>query len=115
MKYEMKLKPVYFEKIKAGEKIYEVRLNDEKRQLLKIGDTLLLKKEPNLAEILQTKIVDLIYFKSFSAMLDKLPAKQIGFDNYSKNQIENIYREFYSVEDELKYGIVAIQVQIEKE
>lgn len=28
----MKIKPIYFDKIKKGEKIYEVRLNDEKRR-----------------------------------------------------------------------------------
>lgn len=112
MEYEMKLKPVYFEKIKAGEKIYEIRLNDEKRQLLKIGDTLLFKKEPDLTESLQTIIVDLIYFKSFSEMLETLPADKIGFKDYSKQEIENVYHKFYSVEDELKYGVVAIKLKI---
>lgn len=32
MKYEMKLKELLFNKIANGEKIYEIRLNDEKRQ-----------------------------------------------------------------------------------
>lgn len=108
----MKLKPVYFEKIKAGEKVYEIRLNDEKRQLLKIGDTLLFKKEPELAEILQTKIVNLFYFNSFSEMLEALLADEVGFNGFSKNEIEDIYHEFYSSEDELKYGVVAIKIEV---
>lgn len=34
MQYEMKLDRKPFDKIKCGEKIYELRLNDEKRQKL---------------------------------------------------------------------------------
>lgn len=108
----MKLKPVYFEKIKAGEKIYEIRLNDEKRQLLKVGDVLTFKKEPDLTESLQTKIVDLFYFKSFSEILETLSAGEIGFKGFTKNEIEDIYHGFYSSEDELKYGVVAIKIEI---
>ena len=34
MQHEMKIKAIYFDKIKNGEKVYEVRLNDEKRRLM---------------------------------------------------------------------------------
>lgn len=112
MEYEMKLQPIYFEKIKSGKKIYEIRLNDEKRQLLKIGDTLTFLKEPDLIEPLQTTIEDLIHFKSFSEMLETLPASKIGFDNYSKNEIEDIYHEFYSPEKENRFGVLAIKLKI---
>lgn len=43
MKHEMKIREVYFNKIKSGEKIYEIRLNDEKRRLIDVGDVLVLK------------------------------------------------------------------------
>lgn len=112
MDCEMKLKPVYFDKIKAGEKIYEIRLNDEKRQLLKVGDILTFKKEPELKETISAEIIDLIHFKSFSEMLEVLPADKIGFKDYSKLEIENVYHKFYSVEDELRYGVVAIKLKI---
>lgn len=38
MKHEMKLQPKYFEYILNGTKRIEIRLNDEKRQLINIGD-----------------------------------------------------------------------------
>lgn len=38
MKHEMKLNNGPFERIKNGTKTIELRLNDEKRQLLKIKD-----------------------------------------------------------------------------
>ena len=37
MVHEMKLRAVYFDKIKAGQKIYEGRLFDEKRNALALG------------------------------------------------------------------------------
>ena len=37
---EMKLQPKYFEYILNGTKRIEIRLNDEKRQLIKLRDTL---------------------------------------------------------------------------
>ena len=45
MEHKLKLQAIYFDKIQRGEKIYEVRLNDEKRQLIKIGDTLEIYEE----------------------------------------------------------------------
>jgi ASC-1-like (ASCH) protein len=38
MKHEMKLNVEPFNKIKSGKKTIELRLNDEKRQLVKIKD-----------------------------------------------------------------------------
>jgi hypothetical protein len=41
MQYTFHLKPHYFANMKEGSKRLELRLNDEKRRLLKIGDTIL--------------------------------------------------------------------------
>ncbi|MCQ2381839.1 MAG: DUF3850 domain-containing protein [Clostridia bacterium] len=48
MKHAMKIKEIYFNKTKSGEKVYKIRLNDEKRRLININDTIVLTKEPNL-------------------------------------------------------------------
>lgn len=115
MIHEMKLKAVYFDKIKSGEKIYEIRLNDEKRQIIDVGDVIVFKKEPELQETLKTIVKDLVYFKSFNEMVDTLPLNKIGFNKESKSEVENIYYNFYSADDEHKYGVVAIKVEVIKE
>lgn len=114
MIHEMKLREVYFNKIKSGEKIYEIRLNDEKRQLIDVADILIFKKQPDLQEELKTEVKDLIYFKSFKEMIDTLPLVKVGFEKESKQQVLDIYRQFYSVEDEQKYGVLAIKVNVLK-
>lgn len=114
MEHIMKLKAIYFDKIKCGEKIYEIRLNDEKRSLINIGDTLKFKKEPEQMEEITTKVEDLIHFKSFSEMLNILPLDMIGFKNESADKVLEIYRKFYSTQDEEKYGVLAIKVKVLK-
>ena len=108
----MKLQSKYFDKIKQGEKIYEIRLNDEKRKLINIDDTIIFKKEPDYTENIFCKVTDLIHFNSFNSMIDALPPTFVGFENLTINEIVNIYHEFYSPCDEIKYGVLAIKVEI---
>ena len=46
----MKLKPEFFDQVKSGKKIYEVRIYDEKRQKVAIGDNIIFKREPDLID-----------------------------------------------------------------
>lgn len=112
MNHEMKLREIYFEKIKNGEKIYEIRLNDEKRQLLKIGDTITFQNESNLNDTIETKIVDLQKFDTFFDMASTLDLSLVGFDNTPKEKVVQIYHEFYPVEKETKYKVLAIKIQV---
>lgn len=112
MIHKIKVKELYYNKIKTGEKIYEVRLLDEKRSLIKIGDILRINKEPELIEFLDARVVELIKFKSFQEMAQTLPAKSIGFIGCNTQEIVDTYRKFYSKEQEQKLGVVAIKLKI---
>ena len=94
MVHEMKLRAIYFDKIKAGEKIYEIRLNDEKRKLIDVGDVIVFKKEPELKEVLKTVVKDLIYFSSFNEMSATLPLEKVGFANQPIDEVVSIYHQF---------------------
>ena len=50
MEHIMKLYESSFEELKTGKKKREYRLNDEKRRLVRIGDTIRFLKLPNLDE-----------------------------------------------------------------
>jgi len=114
MKHEMKLRAIYFDKIKTGEKIYEIRLNDEKRKLIDVGDVINFKKEPELTEEMNAIVKDLIYFDSFKEMSLTLPLEKVGFENKTLDEVIDIYHQFYSEENEKKYGVVAIKVEVLK-
>lgn len=109
---EMKLKETYFNKIRNKEKIYEIRLNDEKRQLIKIGDLIVFKKEPELQETLTAEVVGLEYFKSFKEMAETLPLDKVGFGKETLCEVVSIYHQFYTEQEEDKYGVVAIKIEV---
>ena len=113
MIHEIKVKEQYYNKIKTKEKIYEVRLFDEKRQKIKIGDIIKINKEPQMVESLNAKVIDLLYFKNFEEMANNLPAKQIGFDGSNWEYIVNEYHKFYSEQEEQKYGVIAIKIEVQ--
>ena len=112
MTHNMKLKAIYFDKIKNGDKIYEIRLNDEKRQQIKLGDTLIFSREPELTETLETVVVGLDVYKSFNELVNTVPLNEIGFDKETKEEVIDIYHLFYNEENESKYGVLSIQVKV---
>ena len=76
----MKLNPEPFEKIKSHKKIWEVRLNDDKRKGIHIGDRILFKKQPELLEGVLAKVVDIKHFNSFEEMSEVLSLTSVGFE-----------------------------------
>ena len=63
MEHELKLQPRYYEYILGGTKDIEIRLYDEKRQKINIGDTIIFKKEPELNESFKVKVVGLLRYE----------------------------------------------------
>ena len=64
MTHRMKLNSAPFELIKSGHKTVEMRLNDEKRKLIKIGDEIEFSSREN-GEKMLTRVVNLTKFKDF--------------------------------------------------
>ena len=61
--HTLKLDEKYYNYILRGTKRIELRLNDEKRKLMNIGDTLVFYKQPLLEEYFKAKIVDLSHLQ----------------------------------------------------
>ena len=58
MEHIMKLNAAIFEDVKSGKKRREYRLNDEKRKLVRVGDTIRFLKLPNLYEFEQASLLE---------------------------------------------------------
>ena len=114
MKYIMKLNPKYFEYMKNGTKRVEIRLNDEKRKDLKIGDEIIFQKEPELKEELYTQIVSLNIKRNFKELIEKIDVSEYSDKSESEGKFLNDLHKFYTKEQEEKYGIVGIQIKIRK-
>jgi ASC-1-like (ASCH) protein len=62
MLHTIKLQPHPFDKIKEGSKTIEVRLFDEKRRAMQLGDTIEFRREPEQSETVTVEIIGLLNY-----------------------------------------------------
>jgi len=110
MIHQMKLANSPFNTIKAGTKIIEMRLYDEKRREVKIGDTIQFTNR-DTAEVLLVEVLALHIFNSFEEMYNAFDKISLG---YAENEVANPsdMGQFYSDEDIKKYKVVGIEIKL---
>lgn len=101
-----------FEVVKNGIKNVEVRVNDEKRRSMKIGDKIIFLKRPLEEEKLLTKIVGLKTFKNFNELVNEYEIERLYLDTFTKEEFIELLGRFYSEEEQEKYGVVAIEFEV---
>ena len=109
MRYYMRLQPEPFNKIRSGTKKIEIRLFDEKRQQLKVDDLIIFTRMDDESEHVQAKIINLVQFNLFKDLYDAYDLVLYGGEK--KDEYESMYQ-YYSIEDEQKYGVLAIHLQV---
>ena len=103
-----------FWQIYDGIKTVEVRLNDEKRQQLKISDGIIFFLKDHAEHYISVQVTGLRRFPSFQELFSADLLFKTGFDGYSvKDAAEKMY-DFYDREQEEKYGVLAIEFQVLK-
>ena len=108
----MKLKSQPFEGIILGRKIYELRLYDEKRKAISLGDEILFTEQEKARRCL-VKVVGILRFDTFDELYAKLPLIEIGYDDSSKAYAKpSDMEKYYSKEEQAKYGVVAIKIEL---
>ncbi len=109
MKHEMKLNNWPFERIKNGKKTIELRLNDEKRQLLKIKDLIEFTNRTNNEKML-VEIEDLYHYSSFEELYKNIDKVSMGYDEKDIADPKDM-EEYYSKEEQKKYGVLGIKIK----
>ena len=108
--HNMNLHSSPFEKIKSGEKTIELRLLDEKRQKIKVGDKILFTDNESGKTLLKT-VAKLHKFGSFDELYKTLPLLKCG---YTEDDIDTAHpadmNAYYSEENQLKYGVLGIEL-----
>ena len=109
--FEMKLRPNPFKQICSGEKIIEYRLHDEKRSLLNKGDYIRFTEIADEERTVLVEVIDIFTAPSFSDLEQRL--KEVGL--FSRGVFSPTgMREYYSAEDEEKYGVMGIVIRVVK-
>ena len=111
---EIHLDSDIFEIVKNGTKTVEVRLYDEKRRKLKVGDTLVFLKRPDDIEQIKTKITNLEVYINFKELIKHYEMKELYLESYTKEKFLEELKRFYTEEDQEKYGVLAITFEKEK-
>lgn len=108
MEMVVHLHPEIFDIVKTGSKNVEVRINDEKRRQLKVGDTLVFLKRPDDKEEIKAVVTSLDYYDNFKELVNHYEMKRLYLDSYSKEMFLDELAKFYTLEEQEKYGVVAI-------
>ena len=110
--HEFRLDEDIFEVVKNGTKRVEVRLFDNKRRKMKVGDELVFFKRPLEEEKIVTKIIGLKTFKNFNELVKEYDVSRLYLDTFTKEQFIKLLERFYSYEEQEKYGVVAIEFEV---
>lgn len=111
MEHKMGLYSEYFQSIIEGKKKIEVRLNDEKRRKIKVGDTIEFKKIPEQDETLKVQVTELRKYATFKEMYEDITFKDFDCEGWTmKEMIDGTY-DIYTPEQEKEWGALAITIK----
>lgn len=112
MTHYMNLYDEKFEWVKTGRKVVEVRLYDEKRRKLQIGDIIEFSKAPHMEEKVSARVSGIQVFDTFEDLFDAIPKEQMGYQEITLEEFLRVAYSIYTVENEKKYGAVGIRVKL---
>lgn len=113
MIHHMNLNPQPFSMIAEGRKTIELRLWDEKRQQISVGDTLIFTNTADPSAELQCTVKALHLFPDFGELYRTLPLDQCGYLPEEIDTADPADMEiYYTQEQQKKYGVVGIELEI---
>lgn len=107
--HSMRLWPDPFTKIKKGSKTVELRLNDEKRKLIKEKDFIEFENIET-AEKIKVQVLRVIRYNSFDELYSDYDLLSMGYNDDEVGSPKDMEM-YYSLKDIKKYGVVAIEIK----
>lgn len=112
MIHRMNLHDAPFQLIENKTKTIELRLCDEKRSKIKVGDIIEFTNASNPSQKLETKVTNIHFFDSFEALYQALPLKRCG---YAAEEVKcakaSDMLKYYPKEMQESYGVLGIELQ----
>ena len=110
MNRQMKLWHDSFAKIQAGTKTIEMRLYDEKRAAISVGDTITFEDISDGAR-LDCMVLGLHRYASFAGLYAAFDKLSIGYGKDETADPADMLA-YYSEEEIQKYGVVGIEIKV---
>ena len=113
MTHQMKLHAAPFDNIARGIKNIELRLYDEKRRRIKVGDEIVFMHSKDFARTLHCRVIALHVFPSFEELYESLPLLKCG---YTEDDIATAAPSdmdlYYKKEQQAQCGVVGIEIEL---
>lgn len=110
--FTMRLEKKYFDELKAGKKIFEIRVNDKKRRGIELGNHITFICRENLEDKFTCEVEQLLYFDTFVELFNSIRKEDCGFNSkQTADEIEDVFLKFYNAKEVAKDGLVAIRVR----
>lgn len=107
--HQMKLRPAPFAAIQSGRKTLELRLNDEKRQKIKVGDTIVFT-QTETGETLRAVVLSIRKYIDFEAMYAVEDPIAMGYGE-GETVAPHDMSQYYEESEIKKYGTLAIEIK----
>ena len=108
--HEMNLQPRYYDYIKNGTKRIELRLFDEKRQKIKLGDEIIFSKSES--DKFVAKVIGLLRYDTFEHLFNDFDINVLADDSMSKDELLDVLEEFYTPQKQKQYSVIGIRVEL---
>ena len=106
----MNLQPKYFDFIKGGTKRIELRLYDEKRQSIQLGDIIEFAKSDD--EKFKAEVIGLLQYNSFANLFEDFDISILADASMTKQELLEVLGEFYSEEKQAEFGVIGIRIKL---
>ena len=100
--HSMRLQRQPFEAIRLEQKTIEMRLYDEKRRQIAVGDSITFRCD---GEELTVRVIALHRFPDFAALYAALPHSKLGSTDPKDME------QYYSQEEQREYGVLGIEIK----
>ena len=112
-RHYMRLRRDPFEAILCGRKSVEVRLYDEKRRKIRPGDEIEFTEEEGERRVLLVKVTGIRVFPGFKELYESFPPEKLGYlPEAAQSAKYTDMEEYYSKEEQEKYGAVGIMIEM---
>ena len=106
----MNLQPKYFDFIKDGTKRIELRLYDEKRQSIQLGDIIEFAKSDD--EKFKAEVIGLLRYNSFADLFEDFDISILADASMTKQELLEVLGEFYTEEKQAEFGVIGIRIKL---
>lgn len=107
----MELQDKYFNYMLHGTKRIELRLFDEKRKKIKIGDLIKITNAIN-DEVFTVKVVGLLQYRTFEELFNDYSIEVLADKKMNKYDLLSELEKFYPREKQEQYNVLGIKIEL---